>query len=333
MSLCKYYKSLNKMQPKKKKHAKIKSLLHERNKHRVRYDFKSLIETCPELEPMVALNKFGDESIDFFDPESVKMLNRALLMHFYGLEFWDIPPRYLIPPIPGRADYLHNLADLLAVHNNGSIPRGIGIKGLDVGIGASSVYPIIGHKEYGWSFIGSDIDDLAIKSTRKILDKNKLEEAIEIRVQEKPKRIFDGIIKEGELIDFTMCNPPFHASMEDAKAGSLRKMKNLRNKKAPKADLNFGGRKHELVTKGGEETFVKKMINESKSYANSCFWFSTLISKKSSLESINETLEAVSATKVEAIEMGQGNKLSRLIAWTFLKPRQQKIWASTRWKT
>ena len=320
------------MQPKKKKHPKVKTLLHERNKHRVRYDFKILIEACPELEPMVGLNKFGDESIDFFDPEAVKMLNKALLLHFYDLEFWDIPPRYLCPPIPGRADYLHNMADLLAVYNNGSIPRGIRTKGLDIGIGASAVYPIIGHKEYGWSFIGSDIDDLAIKSTKKILSKNKLESAIEIRVQEKPKKIFEGIIQEGELIDFTLCNPPFHASMDEAKIGSLRKMKNLRNKKTPKASLNFGGRKHELVTKGGEEMFVKRMINESKTFGNSCFWFSTLISKKSSLESINETLKAVDATKVEAIEMGQGNKISRLIAWTFLKPKQQKIWASTRWK-
>ncbi len=320
------------MPSKKKKHPKVKSLLHERNKHRLRYDFKSLIDTCPELGPMVGLNKFGDESIDFFDPEAVKMLNKALLLHFYDLDFWDIPPRYLCPPIPGRADYLHNMADLLAVYNGNVIPKGNKIKALDVGIGSSAVYPIIGYKEYGWSFIGSEIDDLAIKSVKRILDKNKLQEAIEIRVQEKPKRIFEGIFQEKELIDFTMCNPPFHASMADAKAGSLRKMKNLRNKKAPKANLNFGGRKHELVTKGGEENFVKKMIIESKNFANSCFWFSTLISKKSSLEVINETLEEVKAVKVEAIEMGQGNKISRLIAWTFLTPKQQKIWASTRWQ-
>src|SRR5688500_3909142 len=104
---------------KKKEHPKEKIKLHPRNKHRQRYDFTQLISSCPDLAPFVKLNVYNDESIDFFNPEAVKMLNTALLKHFYNIVYWDIPSNYLCPPIPGRADYIHNIADLLGTKNNG----------------------------------------------------------------------------------------------------------------------------------------------------------------------------------------------------------------------
>ena len=134
------------------------------NKHRERYDFKVLIEACPELENFVAPNAYNDDSIDFANPDAVKMLNKALLKQYYDIENWDIPADYLCPPIPGRADYIHHIADLLCSNNYGKIPTGSKIKCLDIGVGANCVYPIIGNKEYGWSFIGSEIDTTAIEN-------------------------------------------------------------------------------------------------------------------------------------------------------------------------
>jgi len=98
------------MLPKKKEHPKEKSRLHPRNKHRERYDFKLLIESSPELAQFVKMNIYNDESIDFFNPDAVKALNKALLKYFYDIENWDIPEGYLCPPIPGRADYIHHIA-------------------------------------------------------------------------------------------------------------------------------------------------------------------------------------------------------------------------------
>jgi 23S rRNA (adenine1618-N6)-methyltransferase len=100
-----------------------KSGLHPRNPHRFRYDFKELIKSCPKLAPFVSLNKYKSESIDFSNPEAVKILNLALLRHFYQLSYWDIPENYLCPPIPGRADYIHYIADLLASCNENKIPE------------------------------------------------------------------------------------------------------------------------------------------------------------------------------------------------------------------
>jgi 23S rRNA (adenine1618-N6)-methyltransferase len=90
-----------------------KNELHPRNAHNERYDFDALINSCGELREFVAPNKYGDQSVNFSDPLAVKTLNKALLKHFYGIGYWDLPNSYLCPPIPGRADYIHYIADLL----------------------------------------------------------------------------------------------------------------------------------------------------------------------------------------------------------------------------
>jgi len=321
------------MQAKKKKHPKVKLRLHPQNKHRERYNFKELILSCPELEAFVQLNKYNDESIDFSNPEAVKTLNKALLKHFYEIDYWEIPEVYLCPPIPGRADYIHNVADLMQTYNYGKTPTGEKIKCMDIGVGANCVYPIIGIKEYGWTFIGTEIDRVAIKSATKIVESNSiLKNKVDLRFQNNAKDCFYGIIKQDELIDVTICNPPFHASAEEAQAGTLRKLSNLNQQKVNKPVLNFGGQKNELWCEGGEEKFVRDMIRESKKFASSCFWFTCLISKQSYLKSAYKTLEKYEALDVKTIPMGQGNKSSRIIAWTFLNKEQRNTWKNTRWK-
>ena len=321
------------MLPQKREHPKEKTKLHLRNKHRERYDFGLLTKTCPDLAQYVKLNVYNDESIDFADPNAVKMLNKALLKHYYDIDNWDIPENYLCPPIPGRADYIHHVSDLLGSKNFGKIPVGDKIKCFDIGVGANCVYPIIGNKEYGWSFVGSDIDTTAIASANKIIESNPfLKDKIEIRFQHQPNDIFFGIIKKDELIDMSICNPPFHSSLAEAKEGTLRKLNNLNTEKITKPVLNFGGQNCELWCKGGEEKFIRDMIRQSKLYAASCFWFSTIVSKQKHLKNIYEALQTAEAVEVKTIPMGQGNKSSRIIAWTFLSPEQQRSWADTRWK-
>jgi len=317
---------------KKREHPKLKSELHPRNRHRERYDFKLLIDSCPELALFVKVNAYNDESIDFFDPDAVKMLNKALLKHFYGIGYWDIPPGYLCPPIPGRADYIHYIADLLGSCNQAKIPTGNQVRCLDIGVGANCIYPIIGNKEYGWSFAGADTDPVAIESAGKIVEMNPmLKGNIELRLQNSSNDIYRGIIQKNEHFDLTICNPPFHASLAAAQSGTLRKLNNLNNKRIKNPVLNFGGQNHELWCEGGEERFVNEMVIQSKQFASSCFWFSTLISKESNLKSVYLALHKSKAIDLRTFPMGQGNKISRIVAWTFLKCSQQRDWMKRRW--
>jgi 23S rRNA (adenine1618-N6)-methyltransferase len=321
------------MQKKKKELPKEKPRLHPRNQHRERYDFKKLIAALPELAEFVLPNKYGDESVDFANPDAVKTLNKALLKAHYDIDYWDIPENYLCPPIPGRADYIHHIADLLCGSNFGKMPIGEKIICLDIGVGANCVYPMIGIKEYGWSFIGSEIDSIALKSAQNIVDKNpSIKDKVELRLQTEPKDTIYGAMRKEEKVDLTICNPPFHSSPEESKESSLRKLSNLKGKKVKEVTLNFGGKNSELWCEGGERKFIMGMIRESKKFGESCFWFSSLVSKQTNLKVIYESLEKAEAVKVETIPMGQGNKSSRIVAWTFLDAAQQKEWKTTRWK-
>lgn len=318
-----------------------KSNLHPRNLHRSSYDFAALTEASPELANYVQRNAYGTDSINFSDPNAVKALNRALLKHFYAVEGWDVPEGYLCPPVPGRADYVHHLADLLAEANQGRIPKGKRITGLDVGTGANLIYPLLAHHSYGWNMVGSEIDTVAIASAEAILERNPaMQSAITLRIQTQPSDILRGIIQPGEMFDFTLCNPPFHASAQEAAETTQRKRSKLAYNQVSRGNantidaqpaLNFGGQHNELWCDGGEVRFISDMIHESREFAGQCFWFTSLVSKKTSLPALYEALSEVGATEVKTIEMSQGQKISRFIAWTFFTPAQQKAWRMYRW--
>ncbi len=309
-----------------------KSGLHSRNVNRDRYDFKELGKTEPELLPFVFENPYGDQTIDFANPNAVKILNRALLKHYYKIGFWDIPDGYLCPPIPGRADYIHYAADLLAQSNSGKLPPGRKVKVLDIGTGANLIYPILGNSIYDWSFVGAELDPKSIVSAQQIIDKNtNLNGKIELRHQSDSSHIFSGIIGKDEFFDLTICNPPFHESAAEAEAGSSRKVKNLKGKIGVKPTLNFGGQANELWCDGGETKFIERMIRESLEFKFSCFWFTTLVAKEVNLPSIYSNLKRAGVAEMKTIPMSQGNKKSRIVAWTFLSPAQRNNWQKMRW--
>ncbi len=310
-----------------------KTTLHPRNKNRERYDLSALIIAVPELANHVKPNKYGDDSVDFASPVAVKLLNQALLNHYYGIKDWEFPESNLCPPIPGRADYIHYIADLLKESNFGRQPAGDKITVLDVGVGASCIYPILGVTEYDWNFTGSDIDAKSIASAQRIIDANaSLKDKIVLKLQKNTRYVFQDIIGTDDKIDVTVCNPPFHASAEEAQAGTQRKVNNLTGKREKLPDLNFAGISNELITDGGESKFINDMIFESRRFSKNCYWFSTLVSKQSNLKGIYKALEKTEATQIKPIPMGTGNKSTRIVAWSFLSKTEEKHWRDARWK-
>lgn len=315
---------------------KVKAGLHKRNLHQGRYDFNLLTRAVPELKAYVVSNPTGDASINFSDPVAVKLLNKALLAHHYAVTQWDIPPGYLCPPIPGRADYIHRLADLLADDCGGSAPARV--KALDIGVGANCIYPIVGATQYDWHYVGSDIDPVSVKNSHQIVSDNSvLQDQIECRLQKNSRYLFKGIIEADEFYHVTTCNPPFHKSLQEAQQGSERKISNLSANKVKRGQkresssvkaspiLNFGGQQAELWCSGGEAAFIKNMAFESREFAQQVLWFSTLISKKDNIRWMRKNLEKAGAKEIQIVEMSQGQKNSRFIAWTFhTKPERQQ---------
>ena len=307
-----------------------KTKLHPRNKHKQDYNFDRLCKAVPTLARFIE-RKHGKQTLDFANPDAVKLLNKALLKDDYHVDYWDIPEGFLCPPIPGRVDYIHYLADILQSTFGQQIDH-TKVKVLDIGTGANCIYPLLGHKSYAWHFVATDIETPSIKIATQIVNANKgLSNAIEIRFQEQPTQIFRGITKAHEKFHLTMCNPPFHESAEQAAQGSERKWRNLNKskdkgnhkQKSEAPSLNFAGRANELWCKGGELAFLRRMIAESRHLGQQVAWFTSLVSKKDNLSKVKLALKKANVTQMTTVKMEQGHKVSRFIAWSFLTPEQQ----------
>lgn len=304
--------------------------LHPRNVHNRGYDFPALITSHQALKAHVKTNQYNRDSIDFSDPSAVKALNCALLKHHYNIVEWTIPEGFLCPPIPGRVDYLHYVADLLEVSNidQYSTRNKNSIKLLDIGTGANGIYSLLACQVYGWHATASDIDPLSIDNVAGIIRQNpSLQNRLTLRLQQDKSHIFEGIIQTDEYFDVSVCNPPFHASLEDALRSNQKKRHNLAINRANQpaqmtpssSALNFGGQKAELWCKGGEIRFLRTMMKESKRFGSQCRWFTSLISKADNVKPAKKLLRQLEATDIKEIEMKQGNKITRILAWTFIK--------------
>ncbi|MTB52144.1 23S rRNA (adenine(1618)-N(6))-methyltransferase RlmF [Lewinella sp. W8] len=292
--------------------------MHPRNRYRDPHDFRQLAEVVPELKNHFTKTPDGRLSLDFADPMTVRRLNLALLKRDYGMKHWDIPEGNLCPGIPGRLDYVHLLADLLAgegpqVPETSERQR---IRVLDVGVGASCIYPILGVREYGWEFVGSDVNDQSLRVAGAIVKFNPgLGKKITLRKQPQAESIFRGIIHEGEFFHLSMCNPPFYEDAAAARAAARRKWTKLGRAASP--TLNFGGQANELWTKGGEPAFLRRMIRESSDFATQVGWFTTLVSQAGYLKIARQELDRIKAAEVKVLPMEQGGKKRRVLAWRY----------------
>lgn len=303
--------------------------LHPANPHQ-RYDFAALCQSLPALSAFLLTTPAGETSINFADPKAVKALNQALLVHFYQLNHWDLPEGYLCPAVPGRLDYLLHLQDLLQQSHQGKLPKRRHLTVLDIGCGANLIYPLLAVRALGWRAIASDIDSQALAHARQLIAQHQLQQQIELRSQPDSQAIFDGLLKPGDYIDVTLCNPPFHSSAAEAASGSARKRQNL-GLASDAAALNFAGQSHELWCPGGEAEFIRRMIRQSQSIGHQVYWFSCLVAKKQHLPALQQQLREVGVTESRVVEMAQGNKQSRFICWSFLTPVQQQLWRQHRW--
>ena len=291
--------------------------LHPRNPHCARYDFARLVAALPALAAHVRPHPVEGDTIDIADPAAVLALNRALLLAHHDLVRWDLPPGALCPPVPGRADYLCHVADLLPP----GAPAG-DVAVLEIGTGAGCIYPLLGARLLGWSFVATDIAPESLRWAADLLAANALVDRIELRLQPEPLAVFENVVRSGERFALSICNPPFHASAAEAEAGTRRKLRNLgavagRRDARGRPVLNFGGRAHELWCPGGELGFVGRMIDQSALRPSLCGWFTCLIAKSAHLPVLAEALRRVSAAEVRVLPMRHGEKYSRILAWRF----------------
>ena len=78
-----------------------------------------------------------------------------------------------------------------------------------------------------------------------------------------PSGLFDSLIDRTKHYDFLMCNPPFFTDTSDSQG-----LTHSRTTDRPSANsINTAADIESIYDQGGEVEFVKRMINESRTYA------------------------------------------------------------------
>mmetsp|Transcript_18112 Transcript_18112/g.59169 ORF Transcript_18112/g.59169 Transcript_18112/m.59169 type:complete len:475 (+) Transcript_18112:77-1501(+) len=300
--------------------------LHPRNRHS-HYDLESLATLHPPLHPHVQPSPHRGLTVDFSDSAAVKELNLALFKDYIGAECEiELPSSALVPAIPGRADYLHVIADLLAEDaEDGEVPMGAGVCGCDIGVGASAVYPLLARAIYGWSFVGTECSEESFAAAVANVRSAGASADVALRMQSSPESALEGAVSSRERVAFVMCNPPFFDSAKAAEAQARRRMKNVHRRANAHTTGAFGGRSAELFCAGGEGAFVVNLIRESARRPLQSVWFTALVASASNLPRMRQALASAGAVAVRELPLATGHKRVRVLAWSFYGARERSV--------
>ncbi|XP_054431869.1 RNA N6-adenosine-methyltransferase METTL16 isoform X1 [Pteronotus mesoamericanus] len=283
--------------------------MHARNRYKDKPpDFAYLASKYPDFKKHVQMNLNGRVSLNFKDPGAVRALTCTLLKEDFGLSI-DIPLERLIPTVPLRLNYIHWVEDLIGhqASDKSTLRRGI-----DIGTGASCIYPLLGSTLNGWYFLATEVDDMCFNYAKKNVEQNNLSDLIKVVKVPQKTLLMDALKEESEIVyDFCMCNPPFFANQLEAKGVNSRNPR-----RPPPSSVNTGGIT-EIMAEGGELEFVKRIIHDSLQLKKRLRWYSCMLGKKCSLAPLKEELRIQRVPKVTYTEFCQGRTMRWALAWSF----------------
>ncbi|XP_053279572.1 RNA N6-adenosine-methyltransferase mettl16 [Pleuronectes platessa] len=279
--------------------------MHPRNRYKDRPpDFSYLASKYPDFQQHVHTSLTGRPVVNFKEPEAVRALTCTLLKEDFGLTI-EIPLERLIPTVPLRLNYIHWVEDLIDGQKQ---PR----RGIDIGTGASCIYPLLGATMNGWYFLATEVDDICFDYATKNVEQNKMSDLIKVVKVPQKTLLMDALKEETEIIyDFCMCNPPFFANQLEAQGVNSRN-----SRRPPPSSVNTGG-VTEIMAEGGELEFVKRIIHDSLQLKKRLRWYSCMLGKKCSLAPLKEELRKQGVPKVTHTEFCQGRTMRWALAWSF----------------
>uniref|UniRef100_A0A672JBD1 U6 small nuclear RNA (adenine-(43)-N(6))-methyltransferase n=1 Tax=Salarias fasciatus TaxID=181472 RepID=A0A672JBD1_SALFA len=279
--------------------------MHPRNRYKDKPpDFAYLASKYPDFQQHVHTSLAGRPVVNFKEPEAVRALTCTLLKEDFGLTI-QIPLERLIPTVPLRLNYIHWVEDLTDGQKQ---PR----RGIDIGTGASCIYPLLGATMNGWYFLATEVDDICFDYATKNVEQNNLSELVKVVKVPQKTLLMDALKEETEIVyDFCMCNPPFFANQLEAKGVNSRN-----SRRPPPSSVNTGG-VTEIMAEGGELEFVKRIIHDSLQLKKRLRWYSCMLGKKCSLAPLKEELRKQGVPKVTHTEFCQGRTMRWALAWSF----------------
>ncbi|KAI5457102.1 hypothetical protein BGZ63DRAFT_83174 [Mariannaea sp. PMI_226] len=266
-------------------------------------DFKELAKRDPDFAKL-----WNQRKPDFFnDPACVMQLTKTLLRLDFDLKI-ELPDDRLCPPVTNRHNYLLWLKSLL--DSTSHEPTRQKVVGLDIGTGASCIYPLLGCAQRPWSFIATDIDEKSLTYAEKNVTLNNLQDRIKVV----PRKPTDSLIPLEDLnidsIDFTMNNPPFYKSEEEMTQSAAQK------NRPPSSACT--GAKVEMVTDGGEVGFIGRILQESLILRERVQWYTAMFGFLASVVEFVDKLRAHGIDNYAVTEFIQGSQTRRwAVGWSF----------------
>lgn len=311
-------------------------------------------------------------------------LTRALLRADWGLT-WEGPRDRLVPPVPNRLNYILWIEDLVASRAAmlRAPPLPGPVLGVDVGTGASCIFPLLGHAACGWNFAATEVDaDSLVWATRNVAA-NALSECVTLSLVSPegdvlgsvvrglpPRKYASSVAQSGDhalgallfatndaairmdaavlcwdttarnpsqaAADFTMCNPPFFSSWEEAQASMAAVAHKSVCAGTPSEMVRPSGGAERVeavfchlapvlssqVVAGGEVAFVARMARESGA-ADLRFavtWYTSMLGKASSVTAVLQTLRDLRTPTIRTTVLRQGLTTRWGVAWSWLPP-------------
>ncbi|KAF1811593.1 DUF890 domain protein [Eremomyces bilateralis CBS 781.70] len=272
-------------------------------------EFAALAKDDPDFAKVLKENN----KIDFWDPLAVQQLTKSVLRRDFKLEI-NLPGDRLCPPVPNRFAYikwLQKLIDSTGDSYRDAYEESREVIGIDIGVGASCIYPLLGcASRPNWRFGGTEIDARNLEFAQKNVRTNGLESRIRILPAKEGQPLISLAQLGTDHADFVMCNPPFFTSLEDMDATYETKTK------PPSAVCT--GAAVEMITDGGDLGFALQIFALSQSLKTKIQWYSCLLGKLQSAKDLVARLKESEITNFAAHCLQTGGRTKRwLVAWSY----------------
>lgn len=187
------------------------------------------------------------------------------------------------------------------------------------GVGASCIYPLLGcQARSSWRFFGTEIDDKNYQYANRNIVTNGLLSRVTLLKRQSVDPLLDFDQIPASQIDFVMCNPPFFSSREDMLA-------TYTNKAKPPPTVCTGA-DVEMITEGGDEGFMLRIVDESLIWRTRCLWYTCMAGKLQTVHAVVGRLKELELSNY-AITCFQGGSITRRwgIAWSFSTFRPRNV--------
>ncbi|KAF6749362.1 S-adenosyl-L-methionine dependent methyltransferase, partial [Ephemerocybe angulata] len=324
--------------------------MHPRNPYDKPIDFVAL--SCGYL-PLKAFLNPKTRMIDFQDARAQRALTKAILKTDFSLEL-EVPEDRLCPPVPNRLNYVLWVEDIVKAmcqglrlvkaspSSSGDIALDeaqLGVHGLDIGTGSSAIYPLLACvRNPSWSILATELDEQSFTYAERNIHTNDF--SSRITLHRASSYLFGPLFADPSLrISFTMCNPPFYASVSEISASKAAKDEDAlstctggdremvyapspttlpaRPPPPAKRSEEYETAYAKAIREGGEIAFLARMVDESLYLGERGGWYTSMLGKMRSVPDVVGLIKLAGIDNYAITQFTQGQTRRWAVGWSF----------------